>query len=257
MKTTGQSFRVAEAKEQNIVGRMLAEARRSAGLSRAELSGALRSCGLEISPSGISKWEQGTRTPTAYHMMALCRVLRIGDPLEIYAPELNAAGRQKLAEYREDLVASGRYAPQRKPAAELRCIDIKLYDIGVSAGTGSFLDGGGCELLRVSEDAVPEGTDYALRVSGRSMEPVYRDGQIVWVRETESIRPGEVGIFALDGESFIKLYEEQMPDEAVREEYTDSYGRVRMQPVLVSYNSEFAPRAVLPTSYFKVLGRVL
>lgn len=257
MEKKESPFRLAEAKERNIIGELLSGARREAGLSREGLSRALADYGLDISASGISKWEQGTRTPTAYHMLALCRVLRIHDPLEMYAEDLNAAGLRKLADYREDLIASGRYAPVRPRGAEIEYLDVKLYNIAVSAGTGSFLDGEDYELLHVPRDTVPAGTDFALRVSGNSMEPVYQNGQIVWVRETETIRPGEVGIFVCDGDSYMKLYEEREPDSSVIEEFTDSYGRVRPQPVLISYNEAYAPRAILPTSFFRVVGRVL
>lgn len=257
MKEIEHPFRVERAREQNLIGELLSEARRELGMTRGELSEALAACGVEISASGVSKWEQGTRTPTAYHMMALCRVLKLHDPLEMYAEDLNAAGRKKLAAYREDLVASGRYRPERQRPVEVEYIEVRLYGIGVSAGTGAFLDSEDYELLRVPRDTVPTGTDYALRVSGRSMEPVYQDGQIVWVRETETIHPGEVGIFIHDGDSFIKLYQEQRPDAADIEELSDSYGNVRMQPVLLSYNPDYAPRVIRPSSYFKVVGRVL
>ena len=250
-------FQISDAREKNVIGEMLSAARRDAKLTRSGLSEALAKHGLEISASGISKWEQGTRTPTAYHMMALCRVLHIHNPLEMYAADLNSAGLRKLADYRDDLVASGRYAPVKPRSAEIEYLDVKLYNIAVSAGTGSFLDGEDYELLRVPRDTVPAGTDFALRVSGDSMEPVYQNGQIVWVRETETIRPGEVGIFIHDGDSFMKLYGEREPDGAMREEFTDSYGQVRPQPVLVSYNKAYAPRVILPTSFFKVVGKVL
>ena len=257
MRGKEQPFSIDGAREKNLIGWLLGDARRAAGLSRERLCAALSAYGLDISPYGISKWEQGARTPNAYQLMALCRALSVRNPLELYAEELDAAGLRKLAEYRDDLIASGRYAPKRPRAAEIEYVELKLYDIAASAGTGSFLDSGDYELLRVPRDTVPAGTDCAIRVSGSSMEPVYRDGQIVWVRQTETIRPGEVGIFVQDGESFIKLYEERMPEASEIEDFTDSYGAVRMQPVLVSYNKKYAPRAVPAASYLKVVGRVL
>lgn len=257
MRKIERPFLITDAKERNVIGEMLSEARRDAGMTRDGLSKALAVHGLDISASGISKWEQGTRTPTAYHMMALCKVLRIHNPMEMYAADLNGAGLKKLADYRDDLVASGKYAPVKPRRAEIEYLDVKLYNIAVSAGTGSFLDGEEYELLHVPRDTVPDGTDFALRVSGNSMEPVYQNGQIVWIRETETIRPGEVGIFIHDGESFMKLYEEREPDETAAEDFMDSYGMIHPQPVLISYNEEYAPRVILPTSFFKVVGRVL
>ena len=49
---------------------------------------------------------------------------------------------------------------------------------------------------------------------------------------------GEVGIFIYDGEGYIKMYDEQEPDEEQREAFSDSYGTMYMQPVMISYNQK-------------------
>ena len=36
------------------------------------------------------------------------------------------------------------------------------------------------------------------------MEPEFHDGQIAWVLQQESVANGEIGIFALNGEAYIK-----------------------------------------------------
>ena len=68
------------------------------------------------------------------------------------------------------------------------------------------------------------------------MEPVYHDGQIVWIQKCESLAVGEVGVFVYDEKGYFKVYDEQEPDQEHIEDFTDSYGRVHMQPVMVSYN---------------------
>ena len=90
-----------------------------------------------------------------------------------------------------------------------------------------------------------------------NMEPVYHDGQIVWVQQCESLAIGQVGVFIYDGEGYLKVYSEQEPDVSVRDDFTDSYGEVRMQPVMLSYNQDYAPRAIVPGAAFRVVGRVL
>lgn len=250
-----QAFSMARAKENNLIGELLADARRDAGLSRQALSEKLAAQGLSISPYGITKWEQGTRTPNAYQMMALGRVLSIRNPMDIYADELNAAGLKKLAEYRADLIASGRYAPRREKSAETEYIDMPVSYLAASAGTGAFLDEGNYEVIRVPRSSVPAGAVLGIRVSGDSMEPVYTDGQIVWIARSEELRPGEVGIFAYDGDGYIKVYGEQEPEDV--EAFTDAWGQVHMQPVLISYNKKYPPRPVSPEASFQIVGRVL
>ncbi len=70
------------------------------------------------------------------------------------------------------------------------------------------------------------------------MAPIFINGQVVFVQKCETIKPGQVGIFSIDNEVVIKIYDEQEPDESVREEFTDSNGFVHPQVVLLSYNSE-------------------
>lgn len=255
MKEKRRPFRMAEARERNLVGEMLAEARRGAGMSREALCAALAAYGLEISPYGIGKWEQGARTPNAYQLMALCKALAIRNPLEMYAAELNNDGLRKLAAYRDDLIASGRYAPERPVSCEIEYIDMPVSCLTASAGTGAFLDDGNYEIVSVPRASVPAGAVLGIRVSGDSMEPVYNDGQIVWIARGETLRPGEVGIFVYDGDGFIKVYGEQEPEDA--EAFTDSWGVVHKQPVLISYNKKYPPRPVSPEASFQIVGRVL
>ena len=255
MREKERFFSIAKAKDENLIGELLSEARRRAGLSRERLSAALARYGLDISAYGLSKWEQGARTPNAYQMMALCRALDIHNPLDMYAEELSGAGLKKLAEYRDDLIASGRYAPVSSAPAEIEYIDMPVSFLAVSAGTGTFLDESNYEVVRVPRASVPAGAVLGLRVSGDSMEPVYTDGQIVWVARSETLRPGEVGIFAYDGDGYIKVYGEQEPEDA--EAFTDAWGNVHRQPVLISYNKKYPPRPVSPEASFQIVGRVL
>ncbi|MFR7743323.1 MAG: S24 family peptidase [Acutalibacteraceae bacterium] len=87
------------------------------------------------------------------------------------------------------------------------------------------------------------------------MEPVYHDGQIVWVQQCETLRTGEVGVMIYDGQGYIKAYAEQEPDDP--EAHLGSDGVRRMQPVLVSYNKAYAPKPVSPELEFRIVGRVL
>ena len=59
--------------------------------------------------------------------------------------------------------------------------------------------------LEIPTERVPENAHYCLRVNGDSMEPAYRDGDIVFVERLDgSVSEGEIGIFFLNGEGFIK-----------------------------------------------------
>ncbi|MBR2312919.1 MAG: helix-turn-helix domain-containing protein [Clostridia bacterium] len=83
---------------------------------------------------------------------------------------------------------------------------LPLYDLPVSAGVGVLLDTESTEEITVSDNSRTREADFALRISGNSMEPRYRDGDILLVQETDTVEFGELGIFILDGSGFFKVF---------------------------------------------------
>lgn len=83
---------------------------------------------------------------------------------------------------------------------------IFIYDVPVSAGLGSFLDSSHSTAISLVVNDVTDRADYAVRVSGDSMEPRYFDGDIVIVESCGEIPEGKVGIFLYNGESYIKKF---------------------------------------------------
>lgn len=49
-----------------------------------------------------------------------------------------------------------------------------------------------------------EGADFIIGVSGDSMEPTYSDGDLVYVEKRQILNAGEIGIFMINNECFIK-----------------------------------------------------
>ena len=83
---------------------------------------------------------------------------------------------------------------------------ILLYELPVSAGVGVYLDEAEADSINIPDNDKTADADYALRISGNSMEPKYRDGDILLVRNADSIDVGELGIFLLDGCGFFKVF---------------------------------------------------
>lgn len=256
-------YNAAKEHEENYVGKKIAEARKKRGLSLNAFSELLNSYGLAIQRQGLGKWELGIAVPNAYQLLAVCHALDIEDGVEYFtgypakAQVLNDVGLQKVADYRQDLIASGRYKPKAAVNTKIIYIDKPVSTLPASAGTGAFLDDDNFEMVSFPENSVPNNADFGVRVSGDSMEPVYHDGQIVWVQECSSLNSGDVGLFMYDGNGYIKVYEEQEPDESIRESFISSDGTLRMQPVLISYNKAYEPKAVSPELSFQIAGRVL
>lgn len=252
-------YNAGKEREENIIGKKIAQARQQQGLSLAAFSDLLGNYGLAIKRQGLGKWESGDAIPNGYQLLAVCHALGIEEGISYFtgnAPEseLNDLGLKKLREYKEDLIASGRYAPKASKN-NIVYIEMPVSLLPASAGTGAFLEEENFETVSFPASAVPRKADFGVRVSGDSMEPVYHDGQIVWVERCSSLSPGEVGLFLYDGDGYIKVYDEREPEE--QESFTDSQGILHKQPVLISYNEKYEPKAVSPQLSFTIAGRIL
>lgn len=47
---------------------------------------------------------------------------------------------------------------------------------------------------------------FALRVEGDSLEPIYSDGDLLLVEETEFLRHNDLGVFCIGGENRVRRY---------------------------------------------------
>ena len=114
---------------------------------------------------------------------------------------------------------------------------IPLFDLVVSAGLGNRLES--------YESSEPFTTrhptaDFALKISGDSMEPQFSTGDIVLVKKQNTLDNAQIGIVAVDGEAFCK--------KVVTTNAT---------PMLVSLNKKYAPRQILPEEQFEIFGVVI
>ncbi|MGN0682154.1 MAG: helix-turn-helix transcriptional regulator [Oscillospiraceae bacterium] len=112
---------------------------------------------------------------------------------------------------------------------------VDIYSLPASAGTGVYLDDSRTEPLQIVHTDIAERANYAVRVSGDSMIPDYNDSDIVLVETCPSVEIGEIGIFLVDGEGYIKKYggdklislNPKYPDISLRNvEYAYCRGRV-------------------------------
>lgn len=182
----------------------------------AELAGVTRST-LDKITAGINT------NPTLDTLLAICRALgcRLADlddtpvPLErrVSPEEMDLLKRYRLLDLyghrAVDAVLDAEYDRMTHVAERAQegwITHISVYDLAVSAGTGEPMgDTDYTQKLEIPTQRVPEDAHFCVRVNGNSMEPAYRDGDIVFVQRLDgSVRPGEIGIFALNGEGYIK-----------------------------------------------------
>ena len=81
---------------------------------------------------------------------------------------------------------------------------IRLFDWPACAGDGFYFDQSNVPFRKI--EAENDDADYAVRISGKSMEPTIEDGTIVMVKKVDSLSDGEIGIFSINGEIMCKRY---------------------------------------------------
>ena len=87
----------------------------------------------------------------------------------------------------------------------IECITIKHSIYKVSAGKGYSLDDEDWEEINVVRNYESEQADFAVTVDGDSMLPDYKDGDIVLVKQQDTIELGQIGIFTMNNnQGFIK-----------------------------------------------------
>lgn len=83
-------------------------------------------------------------------------------------------------------------------------VSMPIYDLGASAGTGVLLDSNYYEVAAMPDTPMTRKANFAIWVNGHSMEPKFNDGDLVLVRTQPTVDVGEIGIFIVNGNGFIK-----------------------------------------------------
>ena len=231
------------------IGRIIAENRKKKGLSQPELAELLSQQGIDVTAKAISKWETDSREPGLHVFLTLCKLLDIEDIYDAYFGKnpysvmdgLNQEGKDKIKDYAKILKASGLFEPVVANIIPFRKKEIfmDIFGDAVSAGTGNFLTDAPKESYEVG-DLAPDNADFGVRISGDSMEPEFEDGQIAWVLKQDILENGEIGIFYLNGDAYIKKLQD------------DKNG-----VFLISLNKKYPPIPVNENDRFDILGKVV
>ncbi|MBQ1453642.1 MAG: helix-turn-helix domain-containing protein [Ruminococcus sp.] len=92
-------------------------------------------------------------------------------------------------------------------AADVRPVIVftRCHRMKASAGAGFDLDNADeWRDVRIYDCPEAQDADFAVEVDGRSMEPDYLDGEIVFVKLADEVPVGSVGLFIRDGKGYIK-----------------------------------------------------
>lgn len=198
-------------------GSQMKKRREELGLSRGVLAQR-----LGVSASAISNYENGLSFPKEDVILRLFDSLET-DPNTLFRDSFHFGGwvlsrseKQLLEQYRglsplgretirsvaDTLCAYRDEVTESRVEQEPRVIP--LYCTPAAAGYASPVFGEDFEYLTV-EDNVPQAAEYAVRIQGDSMVPYIQDESVVYVNR-DPLRPGDVGIFCVDGDMLCKQY---------------------------------------------------
>lgn len=95
-----------------------------------------------------------------------------------------------------------------EPTAQIHTLNKVIYlshaQDKASAGTGFQLDHDRMDKWMVVYNEETRMADFCVDVVGDSMEPLYHDGDTVLVRQQPSVEIGEIGLFVINDQGFVK-----------------------------------------------------
>ncbi len=210
------------------IGYRIKEARENQGLTQTELG---RIVG--VTGSAITNYENETSHPKAPVMYKLIEALKVDAnylfqdcvklPKEV--SDVTLAEYEHIKKYRfisihcpegasvVDAIVDREYSIAGKlREQEMRIVKefipsriISYHQKLASAGTGQVVfDDTLINGIEIPDTPKYKHVSYAIGVNGRSMEPAFYDGDILLIEPTCQIEVGEIGIFIVDGEAYVK-----------------------------------------------------
>ena len=220
--------------------------RLAAGLTQPQLAAK-----LGVTKNAVTNWEAGSSRPDISTLAGLCDALSVGaDELlgrgvsNISVSEIRLIKRfRNLSGYDQqtllnmiDLLESARIQEQKDRCRNMyRPMPLLPYAMGAGLGEplGDALE---TEQVFVRNTKNSRRADSIVRVNGDSMMPTFSDGDLLLIEETDAIKEGEIGIFIVAGEGFVKEYQ---PDG------------------LHSHNPKYKTIRPVQDDNFRCVGRVL
>lgn len=204
-------------------GTRLRDKRKALGITQPQLAEI-----LGVSQSAIGSWETDTNSPRATLLYDLFDILHCDanylfqdETRELYKDKATPEEFENIIKKYRDLDDFGqenvRYILDRetervKQIEELQNNTenpsvriIQYYQHLASAGNGQVI----FEDMPVDRIEIPDKPEYkrvsyAIGVNGNSMEPLYYDGDLLLIEPTYDISEGEIGIFIVGNEAYVK-----------------------------------------------------
>jgi hypothetical protein len=180
----------------------------------------------------VNAWENGRGEPDINALITLSSLYRVRNLLAIIAVDMygdKATIRSELTPDEEGFLARyhsldhyGKLTVMRVTDSENERVRLTgmserreepLRYIEIPVSKHPFYPGNGIretelfettEFIRIPENDLYTGADFAVRVDGAGYEPRFSDGDILLIKRQPELQIGEIGIFSVDNEVYLR-----------------------------------------------------
>ena len=234
------------------IGNQIKTFRKSAGFTQDELAKR-----LNTTKQTISRYEKGDRKANQDMLFELCDIFGVSiddffpsqnetlqspttSPIQTIYDQLHQPRQAKVLNYAERQLKEQRNEEETRENEVSEVIQIYSYDYydhPASAGTGQYLNDVRVERIELPVDI---DADFVIPIKGDSMEPDYRDGDLVFIQTSVDLNDGVIGVFNYNGDAYIK---QLVIDED--------------QAYLHSLNPAYKDMPITPETDFRIIGEVV
>ncbi|UXV46424.1 XRE family transcriptional regulator [Staphylococcus aureus] len=193
---------------------------------------------LNTKKATISNYETGYRTPKQDDLFEIAHILNIS--IDDLFPARNSKKNEitsiysKLTPPRQSNVL--KYATNQ--LEEQNNDSDNLVDFNSYIQEKSEVDIYGCASAGIGERLYNEpiskefvrgyvpAHDIALKVNGDSMEPLFKNGQIIFIEKSHTIKDGQIGVFIINGDAYVKkvyVEDNRLTLVSLNKKYKDLY----------------------------------
>ncbi|MDT1950096.1 XRE family transcriptional regulator [Carnobacterium divergens] len=177
------------------------------GIMNAKMDNIIKICnGLNITPESLMAREIVNSVNKTYE-----------DKIITVFSKLKANKKQKVISYAQQQLEEQEY-------------ENKIYEIplvGKSAANPSIIEYGDVDIELGSFAHIPYGADCAIVIQGDSMEPLIKDGEIIFYKKQPDIENGEIAIVEINGDGvtckkvYFNIEEQTIILRSLNDKYSD------------------------------------
>lgn len=199
------------------IGQKIKDFRKLAGMTQTDLAQR-----LETTKQTISRYEKGDRKPGQDTLFELTDIFKVSiddffppttpttapnsliEQISDKVVQLTEPNQKNVLRYSSELLdKQNTVAYSKNTVNEPQAVyfTYNYYDQPASAGTGQYLNDVKVETIELP---IEVDADFVVPIYGDSMEPEYHSGDYVFVKLSVDLSDGDIGVFAYNGEAYIK-----------------------------------------------------